>query len=379
MTPHKPAGLLLILSTTLLFPLACNHAGSADQATATSETAADTGAKSEAKSGSKSAANNTAVDYFNDTSSGLKTGGIQMVAINTPKGTFNVWTKRIGNNPKIKLLLLNGGPGATHEYFECLESFLPAEGIEFIYYDQLGCGNSDNPKDTSMWDLSRYVEEVEQVRQALHLDKDNFYLLGHSWGGILAAQYALKYQQHLKGLIISNMMMSCPAYGKYAEDVLAKQFDPKVLARIRELEAKKQFDNPEYMGLLLPNFYAKHILRRPIDQWPEPVNRSLGKLNKSLYVTMQGPSEFGISGKLAKWDITAQLPSLSVPALTIGGQFDTMDPRHMQWVSTRVQNGSYLYCPNGSHMSMYDDQQTYMKGLIKFIKAVNAGQNKISL
>jgi|SRR6185437_1119767 len=367
MTLNKPASLLLV--TILLLSFACNHTGSADQPAATADTTAD----------ASSGASNTVADFFRDTTSGLKTGGVQMVAINTPKGTFRVWTKRIGNNPKIKLLLLNGGPGATHEYFECMESFLPAEGIELIYYDQLGCGNSDDPKDTSMWDLSRYVEEVEQVRQALHLNKDNFYLLGHSWGGILAAQYALKYQQHLKGLIISNMMMSCPAYGKYAEDVLAKQFDPKVLARIRELEAKKQFDNPEYMGLLMPNFYAKHILRLPVDQWPEPVNRSLGKLNKSLYITMQGPSEFGISGKLANWDVTAQLPSLSVPTLTIGGQFDTMDPKHMQWVSTRVRNGSYLYCPNGSHMSMYDDQQTYMKGLIKFIKAVDAGKRSVTL
>lgn len=363
MTRYKPAGLLLSLSTALLLSLACNRPGS------TNRTPANQAAT----------ASNPGVDYFNDTTSDLKTGGVQMVTINTPKRAFKVWTKRFGNNPKIKLLLLNGGPGATHEYFECMESFLPAEGIEFIYYDQLGCGNSDNPKDTSMWDLSRYVEEVEQVRQALHLDKDNFYLLGHSWGGILAAQYALKYQQHLKGLIISNMMMSCPAYCKYAEDVLAKQFDPKVLARIRKLEAKKQFDNPEYMGLLLPNFYAKHILRLPIEQWPEPVNRSLGKLNRSLYVTMQGPSEFGLSGKLTHWDITAQLPSLTVPTLTIGGQFDTMDPKHMQWVSTRVQNGSYLYCPNGSHMSMYDDQQTYMKGLITFIKAVDAGRKRITL
>jgi proline iminopeptidase len=317
--------------------------------------------------------------YLTDTTQGVKNGGVQMVQINTPKGKFNVWTKKIGNNPKIKLLLLNGGPGATHEYFECMESFLPAEGIELIYYDQLGCGNSDNPKDTSMWSLPRYVEEVEQVRQALKLDNSNFYLLGHSWGGILAAEYAFKYQQHIKGLIISNMMMSCPNYGKYANDVLAKQFDPKVLARIREIEAKGDFANPEYMGLLMPNFYAKHICRLPLDKWPEPVNRSLGKLNQSLYVTMQGPSEFGIAGKLLKWDRVADLPKLSVPTLSIGGQYDTMDPKHMQMVAGKVQNGSYLYCANGSHMSMYDDQQTYMAGLIKFIKGVDNGEKKVAL
>ena len=131
----------------------------------------------------------------------LADGGVQMVPIKTAKGTFNVWTKRFGSNPRIKLLLLNGGPGATHEYFECMESFLPREGIEFIYYDQLGCGNSDNPKDTAMWSLPRYVEEVEQVRQALNLDSSNFYLLGHSWGGrirpqVPAAPQGPRHQQH---------------------------------------------------------------------------------------------------------------------------------------------------------------------------------------
>jgi proline iminopeptidase len=317
--------------------------------------------------------------YFKDTTTSVKTGGVQVVTINTPKGKFHVWTKKLGDNPKMKLLLLNGGPGATHEYFECMESFLPAEGIELIYYDQLGCGNSDNPKDTSMWSLPRYVEEVEQVRQALKLDSSNFYLLGHSWGGILAMEYAQKYQQNLKGLVISNMMMSAPEYGKYAQDVLAKQFDPKVLARIREIEAKGDFSNPEYMGLLMPNFYAKHICRFPIGAWPEPVDRSLGKINQSLYVTMQGPSEFGISGKLEKWDRMADLPKIKVPTLSIAGQYDTMDPKHMEKVAQLVQNGSYLYCANGSHMSMYDDQQTYMAGLIKFIKGVNAGEKKIKL
>lgn len=306
--------------------------------------------------------------YLKDNSEGIKTGGIQIVQINTPKGKFNVWTKRIGNNPKIKLLLLNGGPGATHEYFECMESFLPSEGIEFIYYDQLGTGNSDNPNDPALWDLARYVEEVEQVRQALKLDKNNFYLLGHSWGGILASQYALKYQQHLKGLIISNMMMSAIDYDKYADEVLAKQMDPKVLARIREIEKNKDFENPEYMKLLIPNFYSKHILRLDADLWPEPVNRSFAKINQSLYVTMQGPSEFGLSGKLEKWDITKELPKITVPTLSIGAKYDTMDPEHMKWIASQVKNGTYLYCEKGSHMSMYDDQETYMKGLIKFLK-----------
>jgi len=320
--------------------------------------------------------NNAVGSYFNTIDSGVQTGGVKMVSIETPKGKFNVWTKRFGNNPGIKLLLLNGGPGATHEYFECLENFLPKENVEFIYYDQLGCGNSDKVTDTSLWDLPRYVEEVEQVRKALNLTSDNFFLLGHSWGGILAMQYALKYQANMKGLIISNMMSSCPDYGNYANTVLAKQFDAKILDSIRRIEAAGDFSNPKYMELLMPNFYAKHICRIPLDQWPEPMTRSFAKMNQSLYVTMQGPSEFGISGKLLQWNVKAELPNIKTATLTIGGQFDTMDPEHMKWMSTQVQNGQYLHCSKGSHMSMYDDQQTYMTGLIKFLKSVDNGSFK---
>lgn len=318
----------------------------------------------------KSVSENSSV-YFEKSNDSIQNGGVKVIPITTSKGTFNVWTKRIGNNPKIKLLLLNGGPGATHEYFECFENFLPAEGIEIIYYDQLGCGNSDNPNDVELWDLGRYVEEVEQVRKALNLDASNFYVLGHSWGGILAMEYTLKYQHNMKGLIISNMMSSCPEYGRYADEVLAKQMDPKVLAEINKIEAAKDFANPRYMELLIPNFYEKHILRFPSKDWPEPVNRSFAKMNQSLYVTMQGPSEFGISGKLEKWDRKSDLNNITIPTLVIGAKYDTMDPNHMSAMSKLVQNGTYLYCSKGSHMAFYDDQKAYFKGLIPFLNKSN--------
>jgi len=316
--------------------------------------------------------------YFKKDSVAVQTGGIKMISIHTPKGDFRVWTKRVGNNPRIKLLLLHGGPGATHEYFECFDSFLPAEGIEYFYYDQLGSAYSDQPNDNDLWTTERFVEEVEQVRQALGLDSTNFYLLGHSWGGILAMEYALKYQQHLKGLIISNMMASCPEYTAYAENVLAKQMDPAVVKEIKSLEARKQYDSPRYMELLGPNFYEKHILRMPEADWPDPVNRAFAHMNKNIYVLMQGPSEFGLSGRLEKWDRKADLKNIRVPTLVIGAQYDTMDPAHMKWMSTQVQNGSYLYCANGSHMDMYDDQNTYMNGLIKFLEQTDQGKKTVA-
>ena len=317
---------------------------------------------------------NSKAEYFKIDTTGVQSGGIRLIPIETPKGRYNVWTKQFGNNPKIRVLLLHGGPASTHEYFECFESFFPAEGIEFIYYDQLGSAYSDQPSDTSLWNVERFVEEVEQVRVALSLNSDNFYLLGHSWGGILATEYALRYQNNLKALIISNMMSSCSDYDKYAEEVLSKQMDPTALMEIKKMEAKNDFQNPRYMELLMEHYYTKHICRIPAAEWPDPVNRAFKHMNQQIYVMMQGPSEFGIAGKLEKWDRTADLQRITVPTLIVGSAFDTMDPEHMKWMSTQVKNGSYLYCPNGSHMSMWDDQKTYMHGLIKFIKEINAGK-----
>jgi proline iminopeptidase len=312
----------------------------------------------------------TTTAYYDLGETGVKSGGVRMIPIHG--GKYKVWTKRVGNNPRIKVLLLHGGPAATHEYYESFDSFFPQEGIEYYYYDQLGSYYSDQPNDTSLWNTSRFVEEVEEVRQALKLDSTNFYLLGNSWGGILAMEYALEYQQNLKGLIVANMMASAPAYGKYAEEVLAKQMDPKVLAEIRALEAKGDFNNPRYMELLLPNYYAEHLCRFPVAEWPAAVNRAFAHVNSTIYVSMQGPSEFGISGKLANWDRSKDLPKITVPTLVIGAKHDTMDPEHMKWMSTQFKNGSYLYCENGSHLSMWDDQAIFFPGVIKFLKDVDA-------
>ena len=313
----------------------------------------------------------TTVDYFNYGDTGVQSAGVKLIPISTPVGNFKVWTKRFGNNPRIKVLLLHGGPAAGHEYMECFESFFPKEGFEFYEYDQLGSSYSDQPKDSSLWTIDHFVEEVEQVRRALNMNKDNFFILGNSWGGILGMEYALKYQDNLKGLIISNMMASCPDYGKYADEVLAKQMDRKVLDTIRQIEARGDFNNPKYFELLMPNFYAQHLCRLP--EWPDAVNRSFKHINQEIYAMMQGPSEFGIGGRLKNWDRKADLPKIKVPTLTIGGKYDTMDPEHMKWMSTQVQKGRYLYCPNGSHLSMWDDQKIYMEGVIKFIKDVDEG------
>ncbi len=314
-------------------------------------------------------------DYHDYQDADQFAGGIKMIPITTPKGEFKVWTKRVGNNPKIKVLLLHGGPGMTHEIYECFDGYFPQEGIEYYYYDQLGSYYSDQPKDKSLWNNERFVDEVEQVRIALGLNKDNFYLYGQSWGGILAMEYALKHQDKLKGLIISNMVASIPEYQKYSDEVLAPKMDPDVLKEIMAMEEKEDYSNPRYLDLIIEHYYTEHVIRMPVDEWPEPINRAFKHLNPDVYVTMQGPSEFGIKGDatLKHWDVKDQLKTISVPTLSIGATHDTMDPKEMEWIANEVQNGRFLLCPNGSHLSQFDDQEIFFNGLIKFIKDVDAG------
>jgi proline iminopeptidase len=349
----------------------------------------------------------TYLDY--STRDDVLSGGVKMIPITTPKGTFHVWTKRVGNNPAVKVLLLHGGPAAGHEYLEAFDSYFPKAGIEYYYYDQLGSFFSDQPNEPSLWEVPRFVDEVEQVRQALGLTKDNFYLLGHSWGGILAMEYALAHPGNVKALVISNMMSSIPAYNEYARKVLMPAMDQRVLAEVKQLEAAKKYDDPRYMELLIPGFYTQHLLRMPADQWPEPVQRSFKHVNEAIYVPMQGPSELGASGKLEHWDRSKDLPAIAMPTLVIGARYDTarhcrnricravskrhchvgdtnalekqpqrvsvtMDPSHMEMMSKQVQHGRYLFCPNGSHLAMYDDQKTYFDGVVKFIEDVDAGR-----
>ncbi|WP_163514643.1 proline iminopeptidase-family hydrolase [Gelidibacter japonicus] len=314
-------------------------------------------------------------DYSN--SDDQKTGGIKMIPITTPKGTFNVWTKRMGNNPKMKVLLLHGGPGGTHELFENFDGYLPNEEIEYIYYDQLDSYYSDKPNDSTLWTIEHSVEQVEQVRKALNLDKDNFYLFGQSWGGLLAMEYALKYQDNIKGLIVANMMASIPEYEKYAAEVLGPQLPPEVHKEIKTMEAKEDFSNPRYTELVTQHYYTKHVLHLPLDEWPEFINRSFSHMNPNIYIYMQGYSEFGVTGNatLKGWDISERLNELRVPTLMIGGKHDTMDPNYMEWMSTQVQNGRSV-TTNGAHLTQYDDADNFFNGLIQFIKDVDNGTFK---
>lgn len=293
--------------------------------------------------------------------------GVEMVPVSTPAGHFRVWTRRAGESTTRKVLVLHGGPGATHEYLLALEDPLVEAGVEVWFYDQLGSHHSDQPDDPSLWEIDRFVDEVEQVRVALGLGRDNFILYGQSWGGVLAIEYALAHQEHLKGLVISNMMSSIPAYNEYATSVLMPAMDQDALAEIQRMEAQGRTEEPAYEDLLNEHHNVHHVLRMPVEEWPEEVTFTFEHINRSIYVPMQGPSELGSSGKLVDWDRGGDLHRINVPTLVMGAEHDTMDPLYLRWMAAQLPQGGYHHSPDGSHLALIDDQRVYTEGLVGFL------------
>ena len=280
-------------------------------------------------------------------------------------GKYKVWTKQIGSGP-VKVLLLHGGPGFPHDYLEAMESFLPQAGIEMYYYDQLGVGNSDIPDDPALWTLPRYLTEVEEVRRSLGLDQ--FVLYGHSWGGILAMEYALNYQQHLRGLVISNMTAGTKSYLARTAALKQQLLSPDVLATFNAMEAAKDYDNPAYTRIVMEKLYPQMLCR--LKPWPEPVTRAFRLGNEKIYNQMQGKSEFEVTGNLKDWERWDRLHEIKVRALTIGATHDEMDPADIRKMATLMPNATSAICPDGSHMALWDDQEVYFRHLLGFLKTV---------
>lgn len=285
-------------------------------------------------------------------------------------GGFHVWTRRVGDSP-IKVLLLHGGPGCTHEYFEIFEQYLPPEGVEFYFYDQLGSYYSDQPDDPKLWDIDRFREEVEEVRRQLGIDQ--FYILGSSWGGLLGIEYALKYGDALKGLIISNMTASIPSYVKHINE-LRERLPKNLVDTMKKYEAAGDYSAPAYEKLIDEHLNKKHICR--LNPWPDAVNRAFAHMNENVYNTMQGANEFVVTGTFKDWDRWDSIKNITNPTLLLVGRHDTMPVDDIEEMGRRIPNSRVGICEEGSHLSMWDDPEAYFDHLLTFIKDVEAGQLK---
>lgn len=299
-----------------------------------------------------------------ETERDLKKKKLQGATFITLDNGYRVWTKRFGHGP-IQILTLHGGPGCTHEYFECFEAFFPQDRYQIIFYDQLGSYYSDQPDDPSLWTVERFCEEVEQVRQGLGLK--NFYLYGQSWGGLLAIEYALKYQRHLKGLILSNITGSVAAYVTYL-NTLRSQLPQTIQNALAFYEDQGDFLNPQYEKIMFEEVYSRHLCR--MHPWPEALLRTFRHLNTQVYHTVQGPNEFVVTGNFKDWNQWHALKNITIPTLLICGRYDTMSPQDVERMGQLIPHSRVKICEQGSHCCLYDDQDTYFKAIHDYLADV---------
>ena len=283
---------------------------------------------------------------------------------------YNVWYRIVGtrNEPgKFPLLCLHGGPGATHEYLQPLER-MGSTGRRVILYDQLGCGNSDHPHNPEMWTVELFLEELAAIRRALGLDR--IHLLGQSWGGMLAMEYALTKPNGLLSLTISNSPASMPQWVAEANRLRA-ELPADVQQTLLKHEAAGTTEDPAYQEAMMV-FYRKHVCR--VDPWPDYVSRTFQKLaqNPEVYFTMNGPSEFHVIGTLKNWDITSRLGEIHVPTLVLGGRFDEATPAITERVHRGIHDSEWVIFEKSSHMPFVEETDLYTDTLNQFLLRVEA-------
>jgi proline iminopeptidase len=280
--------------------------------------------------------------------------------IDVPGG--RVWFRSIGNGDGVPLLCLHGGPGFPHDYLEELEGL--ADRRRVVFYDQLGCGKSDRPGDTSLWQVDRFVEELAVVREALGLER--LHLFGSSWGGMLALQYVLDRRPPLMSLVLSSSPASCRRWTEDCTELLAA-FPETVRDTIRRHEAHRFTGCLEYSAAILP-YYKRHVCR--LDPWPDGLERSFAGVNQQIYEYMAGPSEFAIVGTLRDWDVSDRLGEIDVPTLITCGEHDELRPAHAKEMQRRIANAELEVFPGASHVTMAEVPEAYRERLNEFFDRV---------
>jgi proline iminopeptidase len=273
---------------------------------------------------------------------------------------YKVVAYSFGTGPEV-VLCLNGGPGLPCDYLREAHSCLRDQGYRVVAFDQLGTGASDRPQDPALWTIGRYVEEVESVRTALGLGK--VHLLGHSWGGWLAIDYALTYPQALRSLILEDTDADMPHLITELER-LRSALGPETVAMMQRHEAEGTLDHPEYMAAITLLNY-RHVCR--LDEWPAPIQRSLGDWNMGPYGTMQGPNEFLYTGNLKDWNRVSDLPRITAPTLITVGQHDELTPACALRMKQGIAHAELHVFPNSSHMPFYEEPQAYYPVLLDFL------------
>jgi proline iminopeptidase len=266
-------------------------------------------------------------------------------------------------DPRKVLLLLNGGPGLPCDYLLTPHLRLVEDGWTLYSYDQLGCGASDRPEDTSLWTLGRYVEELEEVVDLLGLER--FHLLGHSWGTWLGTEFALRNPSRIARYVLADGDCDTPHVVDQLEK-LRSALGPETVQMMKRREAAGTMDHPEYQAAITLLNY-RHVCR--LDVWPEPLTRSLAQWNMGPYTTIQGPNEFTYTGNIRDWTLIPRLPDLRIPCLVLCGEHDELPVACSARIHDALPDSRLKIFAGCSHMPFYEDPQAYFPFLRSFLEA----------
>ena len=273
---------------------------------------------------------------------------------------FDLFYRQFGDPAKGEILCLHGGPGATHDYMLSIAD-LADHGYRVTFYDQLGCGRSQVPKNTALFVPERYVEEVEEFRKSLRLGRPH--IIGSSWGGMLAIAYALKYQRNMTTMTTVGGLHSVPLTVKEMER-MKRGLPVDARETLAKYEAKGEYENPEYLKAVMV-FYNKHLCR--LSPWPPEVAYSLDHISRPVYGTMNGPNEFTIIGNTRYWDVTPRLKTIKIPALVLGGRYDEVSPTVAREIHKHIRGSELTTFPKSSHLPFWEERDSFMKRVLRFL------------
>jgi L-proline amide hydrolase len=287
-----------------------------------------------------------------------------------PVGGYRVWYRIVGggaDHENTPIVTLHGGPGIPHDYIIDMEA-LASDTRRVIFYDQLGCGRSDQPNNPAMWTIERSVAEIGMVRRALGLD--NVHLWGQSFGGLFALEYALSQPSGLVSLILASSTSSIPLWVAEANR-LREALPPEVQATLLRHEQAGTLDDPEYLAATTV-FYDRHVIRlKPI---PAHVQRAMDQAGQ-VYLTMNGPTEFHVIGTIKDWDRTDRLAEIHVPTLITSGRYDESTPLLNEVLHKGIAGSEWVLFEQSSHMAHVEERELYLATVQAFIEGVEARAN----
>lgn len=266
-------------------------------------------------------------------------------------------------------MCLHGGPGFSHDYLQPLEA-LKNTGRRVVFYDQLGSGRSDHPNNPSMWTMELYLTEIDAIRRALGLDR--IHLLGQSWGGMLATEYALTKPRGLMSLILADSAVDSVQWASETNR-LKSELPEEILEVLRKHESQGTTEDPEYFEATM-KFYRRHVCRLPV--WPDVLNASFDWFMKypDVYKTMWGENEFNITGTLKNWSVADRLREIDVPTLILSGRYDESTPTINEMLRRGIKGSEWVLFENSSHTPHLEEPEKYLEALEKFLNKTEAAK-----